>query len=366
MVTILIGKSATGKDTIARELISKYDYEPIVSTTSRPMRDSEVDGREYNFVSRKEFEMLVNNDRLIEYRKYETLVDGNPDTWYYGLSKQTFDKNKNYVVILDIEGARSFVNYVGKENCWIFYIDTNDEIRKSRAKKRGSFDETEWNRRLEDDNRVFNDNDLYDINAYKIRNSEKISIENLTNFIISVISNEPKFYYLDFDGVIAQSCKSVCKILNERYDKNYNAEDVVSWNFSNCYGELNDNTIEDIFDDPLFFENLEFYDGAKDFILNNKNNVMIVTKGRDKNLELKKEWLNKNGLGNIEFIGIPLNVSKSVVDMSDGILIDDSVVNLKESNAMYKILFREFNNDAEWQKNWNGLVIRDWNFKWGD
>lgn len=363
MVIILVGKSASGKDTIAKQLVSLYGYEPIVSLTSRPMRDSEVDGREYNFVSKKEFEMLIKNDRLIEYRSYNTLVNNVADTWYYGLLKAEFDVKKNYVVVLDIDGAKSFIDYVGKKNCMVFYIHSSDELRKCRAKTRGSFDETEWNRRLEDDEKVFNDVDLYKINAYKIVNNKWTIISHLASYINDTVDCRPINYYLDFDGVIAQSCKAVCKILNDRYNKNYEAKDVTSWNFSNCYGELDDNTIEDIFDNPLFFKNLEFYDGVKDFILEHSDNVMIVTKGREDNLKLKRIWLKKNGLGHVEFTGLPLNVSKSVVNMCDGILIDDSVVNLKESNAMYKILFKEFDNDAEWQRDWDGLIIKDWNFE---
>lgn len=360
MVTILVGKSATGKDAILRYLVNTYKYEPIVSITSRPKRVGEVDGREYNFISYKEFKLLIKNDKLIEYRSYNTLVDNKPEIWYYGLKKQHFDNDKNYAVILDIDGAKNFINYIGKKNCVVYYINTKDEIRKIRAMKRGSFDEIEWNRRLEDDNKVFNENALDDINAFTIRNNQCMlsticDIINNNNLTITI------HYYLDFDGVIAQSCNSVCNILNAKYGERYSAEDVTTWNFSNCYGELNDNTIEDIFDSEIFFNNLEFYDGVKDFILRNSNRITIVTKGREKNLELKKQWLKENGLGDIEFIGIPLHISKSVVDMSNnGMFIDDSVNNLKESNATYKILFKEFDNDAEWQRNWDGLIINNW------
>lgn len=155
MITILIGKSATGKDTILRELRNEYGYEPIISTTSRPMRENEKDHVDYIFVSSEIFRAMIQIGCFIEYRSYNTLVNGNPDTWYYGVQTFEPDDNRNYVVILDVEGAKSFIDYFGKDNLRIIYIDSDDDIRKSRAEKRGSFNETEWQRRFIDDNIKF-------------------------------------------------------------------------------------------------------------------------------------------------------------------------------------------------------------------
>ena len=83
MITILIGKSATGKDTILRELRDEYGYEPIISTTSRPMRENEKDHVDYVFVSSEIFRYMIQIGCFIEYRSYNTLVNGKPDTWYY-------------------------------------------------------------------------------------------------------------------------------------------------------------------------------------------------------------------------------------------------------------------------------------------
>ena len=56
MLTILIGMSASGKDAILRELVANHGFREIVTTTTRPMRKGEVNGKDYNFISRKEFE----------------------------------------------------------------------------------------------------------------------------------------------------------------------------------------------------------------------------------------------------------------------------------------------------------------------
>ena len=55
MLIILMGKSGAGKDTIQNEIIDRYNFNRFVSTTTRPMRKGEVNGREYHFVSVEEF-----------------------------------------------------------------------------------------------------------------------------------------------------------------------------------------------------------------------------------------------------------------------------------------------------------------------
>lgn len=58
MLTILIGMSASGKDAILRELVANHGFREIVTTTTRPMRKGEVNGKDYNC---KEYENLLRN-----------------------------------------------------------------------------------------------------------------------------------------------------------------------------------------------------------------------------------------------------------------------------------------------------------------
>lgn len=151
MIVVLLGKSASGKDATLRVLRDQFGYEPIISLTTRPMREKEIDGVDYNFVSLAEFNHMIQDDTLIEYRSYNTLVEGKPETWYYGAVKFEPNPDKNYVVVLDVEGTQSFIDYFGRDRVFVVNICANDDVRMRRAMKRGSFDATEWNRRLEDD-----------------------------------------------------------------------------------------------------------------------------------------------------------------------------------------------------------------------
>lgn len=178
MITILCGKSACGKDTLQGELIKK-GFTPLISTTSRPMRDGEQNGREYNFVSKNYFKSHLND--FLEYRKYDTLVNGEKDTWYYGMPKMDLDTQKDYVVILDLDGAKSFIDYYGKENCFPCYVDVPDSIRTARATERGSFDKTEWNRRLKDDNIKFSKDNVKATCVASLQNTGTLQ-ELVSNF----------------------------------------------------------------------------------------------------------------------------------------------------------------------------------------
>ena len=64
-VVILTGKSCSGKDGVRREM-EKLEYNNIVSYTSRPIRENEVDGIDYHFVNRSQFEKMIMTEQMIE------------------------------------------------------------------------------------------------------------------------------------------------------------------------------------------------------------------------------------------------------------------------------------------------------------
>lgn len=149
-IIVIIGPSASGKDTIARIISKDKNYKQILSITSRPIRKNETQNVDYNFVSKEHFIDLINKGSLIEYREYHTLLNNVPDIWYYGIEKKQVNDYDKYVAVLDIVGFRQFKEFFGNRILSI-YLKADDEIRKQRCIKRGDFDEIEWNRRLKDD-----------------------------------------------------------------------------------------------------------------------------------------------------------------------------------------------------------------------
>lgn len=177
MIVILIGKSASGKDLMMKHLVED-GFHPFISVTSRPMRDGEVEGKDYYFVSKNEFLNKIQNQSLLEYRSYKTLYQGNSDIWYYGSPKIELEEDVDYVTVVDLNGMKSFLEHYGSDQIYVVSLEASDEIRKSRAMQRGSFDETEWNRRLIDDNIKFSSEEIHKYANLELIN-ENISISEL-------------------------------------------------------------------------------------------------------------------------------------------------------------------------------------------
>lgn len=157
--TILVGKSASGKDAVRKQILKISSYKSVISTTSRPPREGEQEGVDYYFISKDKFIELIEDGAFAEYRKYNA-IDKNDESvvWYYGTRKDNkYNERSKYIIILDLDGARSFIDFYGADNCRVCYIFCNDEERERRAKegREKDFNQKEWNRRLEDDNKKF-------------------------------------------------------------------------------------------------------------------------------------------------------------------------------------------------------------------
>jgi len=155
IVIVLVGFSSSGKDTLSKYISDNYNYQMVISHSSRPMRPNEDEGNPYYFITRKQFEDMIKQNEFIECRKYNTLVNNVNDVWYYGVSKNSIDLTKNnYIVVLDILGLIEIKKYF-KDNVISFFIDVDEPIRKQRAINRQGFDPTEWDRRYQDDVKSF-------------------------------------------------------------------------------------------------------------------------------------------------------------------------------------------------------------------
>lgn len=149
MAAVLFGKQGSGKTTIADILVSKHGFKKIVTYTTRPIRNGEVDGVDYHFISKDKFLKLVEAKLFLEFREYETLVNGVPDIWYYGSPRWTID-DKRQTIILTPAAALSLSK---KENTLV-YLDTPVRVSMERVLARGD-DPIEVARRVLSDNKDF-------------------------------------------------------------------------------------------------------------------------------------------------------------------------------------------------------------------
>ena len=133
---VVMGKSATGKDTIYRKLIQKKELglRPVVPYTTRPIREGEQNGENYFFVTADRMEELERQGRVIERRSYET-VHG---IWHYFTADDgQIDLSRgNYLMIGTLEAYEKIRAYYGKEAVIPLYIQVEDGLRLSRALER--------------------------------------------------------------------------------------------------------------------------------------------------------------------------------------------------------------------------------------
>ena len=138
-IIVLLGAGASGKDTTLNILKQKYpNLQGCVSHTTRPMRQTEEEGREYFFIDKEEFEAMYENGQFIETRSYN--VVGN-ETWYYGMSEKevTSRLEKGHIImILDLQGLLELKDYYsnGEVDIHAFYIDVDEDTRIQRYLKR--------------------------------------------------------------------------------------------------------------------------------------------------------------------------------------------------------------------------------------
>lgn len=180
-IIILTGRSGAGKDTLLRAL-EKRGFKRAISYTTRPIRPNESNHHDYHFIKRDTFLNLLKNDGFVEHREYNT-VNGK---WYYGLGKSEIDLFSNdYVTIKDLEGSKALRDYYGAENCIVFYITASKYERTKRAKKRGGFNNAEWERRLKADNHDFRDSEVAKYCDIKMENVGNINsvAEKLLNYV---------------------------------------------------------------------------------------------------------------------------------------------------------------------------------------
>ena len=136
---VLSGPSGSGKGTVSEALMKNND-DIIFSTsvTTRTPRPGEVNGENYFFATREEFEKMVENDELLEHAFVHTN--------YYGTPKQfVFDEiEKGEIVLLeiDVQGALQVKNKY-KEAVFIFLIPPTMDELKSRLVKRDTETEDE-------------------------------------------------------------------------------------------------------------------------------------------------------------------------------------------------------------------------------
>ncbi len=128
-IFIIMGKAASGKDTIFKKLVEQTEYplKTVVIYTTRPQRPGEQNGVEYFFVTEERLQQLRKEGIVIEERRYDT-VHG---PWYYfTVNDGQIDlENHNYIMISTLAGYEQIRAYYKEENVIPIYIEADNKER---------------------------------------------------------------------------------------------------------------------------------------------------------------------------------------------------------------------------------------------
>lgn len=128
----LMGKSASGKDTIYKQLLGECSkLRTVVLYTTRPMRQGETDGVEYHFTRPERLEEFADSGKMIELRTYQT-VHG---PWSYATvdDGQIDLAEADYLTIGTLESYEKLRDYYGQEAVVPLYVTVDDGVRLERA-----------------------------------------------------------------------------------------------------------------------------------------------------------------------------------------------------------------------------------------
>jgi len=156
MKLILVGKAAAGKDFLKNKLSSK-GFKAGVSHTTRPPRDTEIDGKDYHFVDISTFKNMINDGEFIEHMEF--------NGWFYGQTEEDF--NTSDVMIMSKDGLDMLPKKY-RNQCIVIYLDPSRMERFNRLESRNDINDTIV-RRMNTDDEQFKEFRDYEI---RIRNAD--------------------------------------------------------------------------------------------------------------------------------------------------------------------------------------------------
>jgi guanylate kinase len=142
---VFTGPSGVGKGTVLRELLSRHpELNLSVSATTRPPRPSEVEGKQYYFMKRSQFEAMVAQDEFLEWAEFAGNLYGTPRHPVV----EKIASGQRVILEIELEGARQ-VRKTAPEALQIFIKPPSLSELENRLRRRAQDSEEAITRRLE-------------------------------------------------------------------------------------------------------------------------------------------------------------------------------------------------------------------------
>ena len=148
LLIVVSGPSGSGKGTVNNRLLAMDDFRFSVSATTRAPRPGEIDGVNYFFITKEEFEKRIENGDMLEYNRYS----GN----YYGTPREMVERvlaeGKNIILEIDVNGAMQ-VKQKYPDAVLIMLLPPSFAVQEHRLRDRGTETEDVIGMRLEETRR---------------------------------------------------------------------------------------------------------------------------------------------------------------------------------------------------------------------
>lgn len=181
MLIVISGPSGVGKGTVRKALFDRRGHRLVysISMTTRKPREGEVDGVDYYFVTREEFQKRIDNNQFLEWAEFV----GN----YYGTPKdkveEQIEAGKEVVLEIEVNGALQVLKQV-KDAVSIFIVPPGRQALYDRLRNRGTEPEELIKERVNKANREFKLAHKYD---YIVVNDD---VDNAADRIMAIIRAE--------------------------------------------------------------------------------------------------------------------------------------------------------------------------------
>jgi len=178
LLIVLSGPSGVGKGTVRKELFSQANtnYEYSISMTTRNPREGEVDGVDYFFKSRAEFEALIEQGGLLEHAEFVGNYYGTPLAYV----NETLDAGRDVFLEIEVQGAKQ-IREKAPDALFIFLAPPSLSELKSRLVGRGTETEDVIAKRIATAEEELEMMSLYD---YVVENDEVANACDKINAII--------------------------------------------------------------------------------------------------------------------------------------------------------------------------------------
>ena len=179
LLVVISGPSGVGKDATLSKMREQGNKSHImVTTTTREKRPGEVDGVDYHFISKEKFNLMIENNQLLEW----AIVYGN----YYGVPKEEIEnalKSRfDAIVKVDIQGAAT-IRKIIPEAVYIFLLPSSMDELANRLKQRGYQSESDLNLRLKTARTEMESLELFEYAVVNYQDNLELTVKHITSII---------------------------------------------------------------------------------------------------------------------------------------------------------------------------------------